>query len=552
VVSSNVFSSILLGNGNGTFQSPISLPANLIPVVAGDFNGDGKLDLAGLENGFTDVLVMLGNGDGTFQPLTPFPSDLSVGQAFAGMLTADFHGAGLLDLAVLDVGDHFGGPAYIFQGNGDGTFRTATSCGTQDDAGYFFAADFNGDGKQDIAYSFDRVPNQGVGVTFGDGNGMCTSSINTVTYTFTPSQLVIGDFNDDGKLDLAAGGTPSDLGNTGIIVLGNGDGTFQTPINLQGGSGILTVGDFNGDGRLDFVSSSSSGHELTLLLQIVAPVVQSNPSSLNFPTPQLIGTNSSPQVTTLTNTGDATLTITSIAISGTNASDFTQTNNCGSTLAVNATCQISVTFSPTGGGTRTANVQITDNAPGSPQTVALTGTSQDFSLAVAPGTTTVTPGQAGNYTLTVSPLSGFSQTVMFSCNGTPPQSTCTFSPSSVTLNGSIDATANIAVVTSGRSAGLSYPGGASPSGFLALWFAPLSLGLVVLGRRAGRRCPGSLRVLALLCLFAVGAGTLSCSGGGGSRGGVTPAGTYTVSVTGTFTSGPANLTHTVMVTLVVH
>jgi hypothetical protein len=84
VVSSNVFSSILLGNGDGTFQSPVSLPPNLLPIVAGDFNGDGKLDLAGLENGYTDLLVMLGNGDGTFRPLTPFPSELPAGQSFAG------------------------------------------------------------------------------------------------------------------------------------------------------------------------------------------------------------------------------------------------------------------------------------------------------------------------------------------------------------------------------------------------------------------------------------------------------------------------------------
>ena len=481
VVSSNVFASILLGNGDGTFQSPISLPANLYPIVAGDFNGDGKLDLAGLENGYTDVLVMLGNGDGTFQPLTPFPSELPVGQSFAGLLTADFHGMGVLDLAVLDEGDYFGGSVYIFEGNGDGTFQAATySCGGPDEVGSFFAADFNGDEKQDVAYSFDRVPNQGVGVTFGVGNGMCTSSTNTVTSTFTPSQLVVGDFNDDGKLDLAAGGTPNTLENMGIVVLGNGDGTFQAPFYLPGGSEILAVGDFNGDGRLDFVNGSISGHELTLLLQIVVPVVQSSPSSLNFPAPQLIGTNSSPQITTLTNTGDAALKITSIAISGADASDFTETNNCGSMLAVNATCQIHVTFSPTGGGTRTANVQITDNAPGSPQTLALTGTSQDFSLAIAPGTTTVTPGQAGNYTLTLSPLNGFGQTVMLTCSGAPPQSNCAFTPGSVALNGTSNAMANVAVVTTGASAGLGHPGGDLPSRLLAVWLAPLSLGLVAL------------------------------------------------------------------------
>jgi len=552
VVSSNVFSSILLGNGDGTFQSPVSLPANLFPIVAGDFNGDGKLDLAGLENEYTDVLVMLGNGDGTFQPLTPFPSELPVGQSFAGLLTADFHGAGVLDLAVLDASDPRGGGATIFQGNGDGTFHLTGTCNTQDDTASFFAADFNGDGKQDIAFDYSLPPNQGFAVTFGDGNGMCTSSTNTLTSTFTPSQLVVGDFNDDGKLDLGAGGTPNTLENMGIMVLGNGDGTFQAPFYLPGGSEILAVGDFNGDGRLDFVNGSTSGHELTLLLQIVAPVVQSSPSSLNFPTPQLIGTNSSPQVTTLTNIGDAGLKIASIAISGADASDFTQTNNCGSMLAVNATCQVRVTFSPTGGGTRTANVQITDNALGSPQAIALTGTSQDFSLAMAPGTTTVTPGQAGNYTLTLSPLNGFSETVTLSCSGTPPQSTCAFTPSSVTLNGSSNATANVAVVTSGTSARLIYPGSALRSGLLALWLVPLSVGLVVLGKSDGSQWrPRLLRVVALICLSAVGAGISSCGGGGGSSGNGTPPGTYTVSVSGTFTSGSAKLTHIVEVTLVV-
>jgi len=492
---------------------------------------------------------MRGNGDGTFRLLTPFPSELSAGQSTAGLLTADFHGVGVLDLAVLDASDPRGGGVSIFQGDGDGTFQAPTTCNTQDDTVSFFAADFNGDGKQDIAFSYSRAPNQGLAVTFGDGNGMCTTLANTGTPTFTPFELVVGDFNDDGKLDLAAGG--NFLESMGIVVLGNGDGTFQAPFSLSGGSGILAVGDFNGDGRLDFVNRSTSDQELKLLLQIVAPTVQSNPSSLNFPTPQLIGTNSSPRVTTLTNTGDATLTITSIAISGTDASDFTQTNNCGSMLAVNATCQIHVTFSPTGGGARAANVQITDNAPGSPQTIAITGTSQDFSLAVAPGTTTVTAGQAGNYTLTLSPLNGFSQTVMLSCSGTPPQSTCAFTPSSVTLNGSSDATANVAVVTSGRSAGLSYPGSAFRSGFLALWLVPLSLGLVVLGKSDGSQWRTRLlRIVALICLFAVGVGISSCGGGGGSSGNGTSPGTYTVSVSGTFTSGSAELTHAVKVTLV--
>jgi len=211
-----------------------------------------------------------------------------------------------------------------------------------------------------------------------------------------------------------------------------------------------------------------------------------------------------------------------------------------------------VTSVPQSAGGQTASLNISDNAPDSPQTVALTGIGQDFSVAVAPGSMTVTPGQAGNYTVTVSPLSGFSETVTLSCSGTPPQSTCTLNPSSVTLNGSSNATANIAVVTSGTSAALSYPGSGSGAGLFALGLVPLSLGLVVLGKSDGSQWrPRLLRVVALICLSAVGAGISSCGGGGGSSGNGTSPGTYTVSVSGTFTSGSAKLTHIVEVTLVV-
>jgi hypothetical protein len=98
------------------------------------------------------------------------------------------------------------------------------------------------------------------------------------------------------------------------------------------------------------------------------PAVTLSPTSLTFPT-QLVGTASTPQNVTLTNTGAAVLSITSIATTG----DFSQTNNCGTTVAVNASCTISVTFTPTTINTRTGTVVVTDNAPASPQTVALTG-----------------------------------------------------------------------------------------------------------------------------------------------------------------------------------
>jgi len=113
------------------------------------------------------------------------------------------------------------------------------------------------------------------------------------------------------------------------------------------------------------------------------PAVTLYPTSLNFGD-QGVGTTSSPQVTTLTNTGAGVLTITSIGIKGTNSGDFAQTNNCPSSVPPNGSCQISVTFTPTATGTRNAAVSIADNAPGSPQTVPLRGVGTPPAVTFSP------------------------------------------------------------------------------------------------------------------------------------------------------------------------
>jgi hypothetical protein len=102
-------------------------------------------------------------------------------------------------------------------------------------------------------------------------------------------------------------------------------------------------------------------------------VASLSPTSLTFAS-QVVGATSAAQTITLNNTGNLALSISSIALTGTNASDFAQTNNCGASVAAGTNCTISVTFKPTAGGTRTAAVTLTDNATGSPQTVSLTGT----------------------------------------------------------------------------------------------------------------------------------------------------------------------------------
>jgi hypothetical protein len=289
------------------------------------------------------------------------------------------------------------------------------------------------------------------------------------------------------------------------------------------------------------------------------------PAGLTFAS-QFTGSTSASQTVTLTNTGNELLVIDSIEVTGTNANDFLQTNSCGSpiggfplALAAADSCQVNVSFAPTAGGTRTAALTFINNASNSPQTVILSGTAQDFSVTVASPSQTVSPGQTATYDLTISPGGGFNQMVQMSCIGAPALSACSVSPSSFTLNGSASQPVTVMVTTTGASAGLTQPlSGPTLSdayrlrlGWLGIMALVSSLSL------ATRRCAwrrGSLRGLMSVCLLGIGITISAC--GGGSRGngagsGRTQAGTYTLTVTGDFTSGSTTLTRTTHLTLVV-
>src|SRR5439155_14251392 len=129
----------------------------------------------------------------------------------------------------------------------------------------------------------------------------------------------------------------------------------------------LAAGDFNNDGRLDLAVANLFGSTVSVLLQ--ATTVALSDTSLRFGL-QLVGTTSTAQTVTLTNSGPITLTISSIAASG----DFLQNNTCGSSLPAGASCTIKVAFRPSAKGFRTGSVTITDNAVDSPQTIKLKGT----------------------------------------------------------------------------------------------------------------------------------------------------------------------------------
>ena len=358
---------ILLGNGDGTFKAAVNYSAGLDPnaIAVGDFNGDGKLDVVVANSDGADISVLLGDGDGTFQPATSYST--GSGSSPLSVAVGDFNRDGKLDLVV----GQFNALS-VFLGNGDGTFQPAVNYNGGGEPISVAVGDFNRDGRLDLAVT--DIGGGQVLVLLGNGDGTFQ---NPVSYSTPgdPAWVAPADLNGDGKLDLSVLniGTVCNVN----LLLGKGDGTFQPAMNYSLptcdnglAAGAVGVGDFNRDGKLDLAVAPPGNSTFSVLLQ--APTTSVSPTSLTF-TGQLVGTRSSTQQIRLTNTGYLKLSIAGISISGTNTTDFGESNNCPSILAIGAICTIEVSFAPIQIGPRTANVTITDNAPNSPQSVALSG-----------------------------------------------------------------------------------------------------------------------------------------------------------------------------------
>jgi len=247
---------VLLGNGNGTFKSPVPYAADTSPnaVAVGDFNGDGLLDLAtcnfGLNGPLTgDVSILLGKGDGTFRTALNYPT----GAPGNMIVAADLNGDGHLDLAVASEGLYVS----VLLGNGNGSFQPSVNYGGGTDVG-MVAGDFTGNGRLDLAL-VDTVT-QGVDLLLNIGKGAFEAArFFTLASDVSEEGVVAADFNGDGKLDLATSG--------GSVLLGNGNGTFQTPVPFAtGGGSSIAAGDFNGDGKIDVVTVGIFGEPLSLSL----------------------------------------------------------------------------------------------------------------------------------------------------------------------------------------------------------------------------------------------------------------------------------------------
>jgi len=267
---------VFYGDGSGLFSGSATFPAGTYPhdVTVGDFNGDKLPDLAVADDTSLSThgaQVLLNNGDGTFAAPVNYPTD-----GFSGLVvTADFNHDGKLDLALA------GSDLYVLLGNGDGTFQPPITSAGPDGPGGIILGDFNQDGNLDLAIS--NYTSEDLRILLGDGQGHFTIAF-TYSLSGNAAEVARADFNNDGHQDLAVSVFNASPNNHISVYFGNGDGSFtagpEIPIDDPQG---IAAADFNNDGDFDLAVVSPFVRQDLLVVALGDgmgnfPVVQSFPT----------------------------------------------------------------------------------------------------------------------------------------------------------------------------------------------------------------------------------------------------------------------------------
>ena len=608
---------VLLNNGDGTFQNAVSYESggrSAEAIAVQDVDGDRNPDLlvglsCGTEQDCTPgttssfVSVLLANGPGAFR--TPVLFD-SGGYGPQAIVAADINGDGRPDVIVLNhcniahPGCDYGTVGVLLNAtSATGAATTTTALGSSQnplpygqsltlsatvtaqtwgtptgtvgfaiDGNFLNYATLSGQGVATLTLPSPAVGNHNITAdyygdqNFGTSSGALQQVVEGGVVTVLPTTLDFGTQpygSASQPLVVALSNTGNVPVNIASIAVTSGASSFtqnnDCPSALAG-SARCTI-------RVTFTPAAYGSSSGTLSVQDDAV---GNPQSaqllgttdftlsttaITFPG-QYVGTSGTSQTVSVTNTGTTAAPIVSIT---TNSLDFPTANDCGSSLAPAASCNVSVQFNPTATGARSGALSIARGS-GPAQSVALSGTGLDFSVAASGSSSvTVSDGQPASYSLALTPVAGFVGTVSLACSGAPSGSTCAVAPNPVVLEGASPSPVVVTVTTLANSAARN----SAPRFHFAAWLSIASLpGLLLLGgkRSTMTRVLRSIAFFSLLLLLAAGmacgGGANAPSGNGGAGGGGTPSGSYPINVTATFSAGSTTLKHTTTLTLVVH
>ena len=368
---------VLAGLGTGKFKKAAYYPTGTTAqeqiVYLADVNGDGKLDIV-TANADGTISVLLNKGNGTYNAGTQITSIAAIYPRAINLAFADFNGDGKMDIAVATWGGL--SAVYVLPGNGNGTFNAPVESATGNFPFTMASADFNKDGKVDLFVTAEipGCPVDALGYAFlkGNGNGTFTTGPTSCLDFSVPQIPIVADLNGDGKLDVVIpyinqNGIPAGP----AVLQGNGDGTFTSSQFFYSGRSAASavVADFNGDGVPDVALVNTSTDFLSVMFNSTHPVSVS-PHNVNYGA-VTVGVKKA-QTVILTNNRKTSLAISSITVGGTDPGDFSAKSNCGTSRKAGWDCTISVTFTPTVTGARSATLSIKD-AVGT-QTVSLSGT----------------------------------------------------------------------------------------------------------------------------------------------------------------------------------